>query len=217
MVSKERVQEILDGLSRAVVDMDDEGVVKLAQQGLDEGVDPGTMMLEGLSAGMTKVGKLYEDKEYFVPEVLLCSDTLNLGMNLLRPRLAHSQEKLGKVLLGTVEGDVHDIGKNLVKLMLEVRGFEVIDLGSDVKITRFADEESRTGAEIVGLSALMTTSMLAMPVIIETLKSQGSKAKIMVGGAPLTHETARHYGADGYADNAVGAVREAMRLLEELH
>jgi corrinoid protein of di/trimethylamine methyltransferase len=217
MATDARIQEILSLLRQAVVDMDEETTVSLVRAGLEEGLDAEAMMIEGLAAGMVTVGHLYEQQQYFVPEVLLCSDALYAGMELLRPRIQHSQHGKGKIIIGTVEGDIHDIGKNLVKLMLEAEGFEVIDLGADVKLDRFVEEQLRTGAEIVALSALMTTSMLAMPVVIDKLKARGSTAKIMVGGAPLTPETARRYGADGYADNAASAVREASRLMEEAH
>ncbi|MFH1639004.1 MAG: cobalamin-dependent protein, partial [Chloroflexota bacterium] len=157
------------------------------------------------------------NKEYFVPELLLCSDALYAGLKILQPHIQISDSEVKRqIVIGTVEGDIHDIGKNLVKIMFEAAGWIVHDLGKDVKLNRFAEEQKRTNADIVGLSALMTTSMLAMPRIIEMIKSENPDVSIMLGGAPLTREIAERYGADGYADNAGEAVQEAVNMLHRL-
>jgi methylmalonyl-CoA mutase cobalamin-binding domain/chain len=174
-------------------------------------------IMDGLAAGMETVGKLYDCQEYFVPEVWMCSDALYKGLDILRPHMKGSGSKVqGEVVIGTVEGDAHDIGKNLVKMMLEVAGFVVHDLGIDVKLEKFAEEQLRTNSEIVGLSALMTTSMSAMPRVIKMIKDRNPRVKVMVGGAPLSSDVAKRYGADGYADNAANAVQEAIRMISRL-
>lgn len=214
MVTDERTQELIKGLFNAVVNMDEDTAREFSQAVLDEGIDPYRALTEGLAAAMEKVGKLYTEKEYFVPELLLCSDALYAGMDVLKPHIkAENIAEQRKILLGTVEGDIHDIGKNLVKIMFEAAGWEVHDLGADVKLDRFAEEQRRVKADVVGLSALMTTSMLAMPKVIELLRSDDAGVTILVGGAPLTREIATSYGANGYADNAGEAVGEAVKIL----
>jgi len=166
---------------------------------------------------MDKVGELYSNKEYFVPELLLCSDALYAGLEILQPHIKSGEAGIKKqMVLGTVEGDIHDIGKNLVKIMFEAAGWVVHDLGKDVKLQRFAEEQEKINADVVALSALMTTSMLAMPRAIEMIRATSPHVAIMVGGAPLTREIAMRYGADGYADNAGEAVKEALKMLEQL-
>jgi methanogenic corrinoid protein MtbC1 len=183
---------------------------------LEEGVDPSDGMLNGLAAGMEKVGELYGVHEYFVPELLLCSDALYAGLNILRPHIKAKEKGVTtkrQIVIGVVEGDIHDIGKNLVKIMLEAAGWTVHDLGKDVKIERFAQEQLKTSSEIVAILALMTTSMLAMPKIIQMVKGQSPNVGVMVGGAPLTREIAHAYGADGYAEHAGNVAQEALRIL----
>ncbi len=219
MASEERTKEILKGLHESVVKFDEEGAVEWAEAALAEGVDPFVAMMDGLANGMTEVGELFNKKEYFVPELLMCSDALYAGLDILRPAVEASgrQAKVrGSIVLGVVEGDVHDIGKNLVKTMFEVAGWTVYDLGRDVPIDKFVEEQVRTGSEVVGLSALMTTSMIAMPEIIEKLRQKNPNIRIMVGGAPINPELAERYGADGYAEGAGTAVDEAIRLIEML-
>jgi methanogenic corrinoid protein MtbC1 len=172
MVTEERKREILKGLHDGVVEYEEDKVVELSQAALDEGMDAYEAIMDGLAAGMETVGKLYDSQEYFVPEVLMCSDALYKGLDILKPHMKDAGEKVkGQVVIGTVEGDVHDIGKNLVKMMFEVAGFTVHDLGRDVKLERFVEEQLKTDSEIVALSALMTTSMLAMPKVIEMIRS----------------------------------------------
>lgn len=217
MATEERKEEILKGLHDAVVEYDEERAAELSQAALDEGIDAYEAIMDGLAAGMETVGKLYDSQEYFVPEVLMCSDALYRGLDILKPHVKETEAKVkGQVVIGTVEGDVHDIGKNLVKMMFEVAGFTVHDLGRDVKLERFVEEQLKTDSEIVALSALMTTSMLAMPKVIEMIRQRNPKVKIMIGGAPVSSEVAEKYGADGYADNAANAVQEAIQMISSL-
>jgi dimethylamine corrinoid protein len=219
MASEERTQEILKGLRKALVEFDEDKVKELAQTSLDEGVDPFVATMEGLAEGMIEVGDLYNRKEYFVPELLLCADALYAGLDILRPAIKASgreSEAKGSIILGVVEGDVHDIGKNLIKMMFDVAGWTVYDLGKDVPLERFVEEQLRTDSDIVGLSALMTTSMVSMPEIVKKLKEKNPKVRIMLGGAPITPEIVEKYGADGYAESAGTAVDEAMKLIKML-
>ena len=219
MASEERTQEILKGLREALISYDEDKVAEWAKTVLDEGVDPFVATMEGLAEGMIEVGELYNKKEYFVPELLLCSDALYAGLDILRPAIKASgreSEAKGSIVLGVVEGDVHDIGKNLIKMMFDVAGWTVYDLGKDVPLEKFVEEQIRTDSDIVGLSALMTTSMVAMPEIVKKLKEKNPNVRIMLGGAPITPEIVEKYGADGYAASAGTAVDEAMNLIKML-
>jgi methanogenic corrinoid protein MtbC1 len=217
MASEERTEELIKGLYNSIIDMDEDTTRKLSQAVLEEGIDAYYAVTNGLAAGMDKVGELYANQEYFVPELLLCSDALYAGLEILRPHIKVSgTETKRQIIIGTVEGDIHDIGKNLVKIMFEAAGWTVHDLGRDVKLSRFVEEQSTKQADVVALSALMTTSMLAMPRVIEMLRAKDSKVAIMLGGAPLTRDIAKSYGADGYADNAGEAVKEANKMLKSL-
>ncbi|HUU81550.1 MAG TPA: corrinoid protein [Acidobacteriota bacterium] len=219
MASDERTQEILKELREALVNFDEDKVVELSKVALEEGVDPFVVTMDGLAEGMIQVGDLYNKKEYFVPELLMCADALYAGLDLLKPAILASGRKpeaKGSIVLGVVEGDVHDIGKNLIKMMFDVAGWTVYDLGKDVPLEKFVDELARTGSEIVGLSALMTTSMVAMPDIVKKLKEQNPNVRIMLGGAPITPEIVEKYGADGYAESAGTAVDEAIKLIKML-
>jgi len=219
MASEERTQEILKGLREALINYDEDKVAEWAKTVLDEGVDPFVATMEGLAEGMIEVGELYNKKEYFVPELLLCSDALYAGLDILRPAIKASgreSEAKGSIVLGVVEGDVHDIGKNLIKMMFDVAGWTVYDLGKDVPLEKFVEEQIRTDSDIVGLSALMTTSMVAMPEIVKKLKEKNPNVRIMLGGAPITPEIVEKYGADGYAASAGTAVDEAMNLIKML-
>jgi corrinoid protein of di/trimethylamine methyltransferase len=216
MASPERTEQLLSQIHDAVVAFDEEASARLCQTLLDEGIQPYYGVAKGLAPGMDTVGKLYEKREYFIPQLLLCTDAFNAGMEILKPHIKLDLEggTTGKIILGVVEGDIHEIGKNLVKTMFEVAGWETHDLGKDVKLDRFPEEQKKVRADIVAVSALMTTSMLAIPKVIEMLRTQGGGVRIMVGGAPLSAEIARQYGADGYAPDAVSAVKEAARLLQ---
>lgn len=214
MVSEERTKTLIKTLYDAVVNMDEETAIETSHTILNEGIDAYHAVTNGLTSAMGKVGELYSNQEYFVPELLLCSDALYSALDILKPHIDVKETSVkGKIIIGVVEGDIHDIGKNLVKIMFDAAGWTVYDLGKDVAIEKFVEEQERIKSEIVALSALMTTSMLAMPVIIEKIKAKNPNTAILVGGAPLTREIAVSYGADGYAANAGKAVQEAERLL----
>jgi corrinoid protein of di/trimethylamine methyltransferase len=219
MATEERTKEILGELRKAVYEFEEDDAVKWAKIALDEGVDPFVATMDGLAAGMIDAGEAYNNKEYFVPELLMCADALYAGLDILKPAIEASGREAavkGSIVLGVVEGDVHDIGKNLVKMMFEVANWTVYDLGRDVPLDKFVEEQIKTGAEVVGLSALMTTSMLAMPEAIKRIRAKNPKVRIMVGGAPINPEVAEKYGADGYAKTASTAVDEAINLLKML-
>lgn len=219
MVTEERKKEILKGLSDAVINYDEEAAKKWANIAVDEGMDAYEAIMDGLAAGMEIVGDLYEKQEYFVPEILMCADALYAGLDILKPHL--KKEKVdagvkGQVVIGTVQGDVHDIGKNLVKMMFEVAGFTVHDLGRDVPLEKFVEEQLRTDADIVALSAMMTTTMMGMKKVVQKIKEKNPNVAIMLGGAPVTKEVAKLFGADGYAENAGNAVQEAIKMIGQL-
>jgi methanogenic corrinoid protein MtbC1 len=217
MASKERTEELIKKLREAVIEMDEEAAVEHSKAVLDEGVDAYYAVMNGLAKGMDKVGQLYESQEYFVPELLLCSDALYAGLEILKPHIKSEDEQTkGRLVIGVVEGDIHDIGKNLVKIMFEAAGWTVYDLGRDVQLGRFAEEQRRTNSDIVAISALMTTSMLALPEAVKLIKASNPNVAVMVGGAPVTRDIAKSYGADGYADNAGQVIKEATRVLSEV-
>jgi len=219
MASEDRTKEILRELHQAVVQFDEDKAKEWAKTALDEGIDPFIAIMDGLADGMIEVGELYNKKEYFVPELLMCADALYAGLDILRPVVETSGREAktrGSIVLGVVEGDVHDIGKNLVKLMFDVAGWNVYDLGKDVPLDKFIEEQIRTDSDVVGISAMMTTSMLAMPVVIQKLREKNPNVRILLGGAPINPDIADKYGADGYAKTASTAVDEAIKLIDML-
>jgi len=180
-------EELLKELADGVVEYEEDQVKEAAQKVLDEGYDPMDAIMDGLAAGMEEVGRLYDTNEYFVPEVLMCADALYGGLDILRPHLPKDgSTSKGQVVIGTVQGDVHDIGKNLVKMMFDVGGFTVYDLGRDVPLESFVEEQLRTDSEIVAMSAMMTTTMLGMKKVIQMIKDKNPDVAIMLGGAPVT-------------------------------
>ena len=202
-------------LREAVLKGDAPGAAAAARRLLDEGADPVAVISQGISPAMAEVGRLFEEGEYFVPELLISARATKGVFEILRPILARTgAQPAGRVVLGTVHGDLHDIGKNLVGAMLEGGGFEVTDLGVNVPPDRFVAAAREKGAQIVGLSALLTTTLPAMKTAIETFKTAGirDKVKVMIGGAPVTQGYADSIGADGYADNAAASVDLARRL-----
>ena len=209
-------EEILKELAEGVVEYDEEKVKQAAHKVLEEGIDPLEAIMDGLAAGMEEVGRLYDSNEYFVPEVLMCADALYAGLDILRPHVPKTTEKKGAVVIGTVQGDVHDIGKNLVKMMFDVGGFDVYDLGRDVPLEKFVEEQLRTDSEIVAMSAMMTTTMLGMKKVIQMIKEKNPNVAIMLGGAPVTKDVAKLFGADGYAESAGNAVSEAIKMIGRL-
>ena len=191
-------------------------VKELTQKALDEGVGVEKILNEGLVAGMNVVGAKFKANEFYVPEVLIAARAMKAGMEILRPILAEKDIKSrGTIVLGTAKGDLHDIGKNLVGMMLEGAGFEVIDLGIDVAPEKFVQTAKEKKAHLIGVSALLTTTMVGMKDVIKALKeaSLDSKVKVMIGGAPLTQSYADEIGADGYAPDAASAVDKAKKLL----
>jgi len=192
-----------------------EAVAELVQNALDKGMTPPAILSGGLIAGMDEVGKDFKAGELFVPEVLIAARAMHAGMDILRPLLAESDApSAGKFVVGTVEGDLHDIGKNLVRMMVEGAGFETIDLGTDVKPAVFVDAVREHQPQIVGMSALLTTTMVNMKATIEALEEAGlrDQVKVMVGGAPVTAAFAEEVGADAYAPDAASAVDIARDL-----
>ena len=192
------------------------GVKELVQAAVDEGVDVGQILNEGLIAGMAVVGEKFKKNEFYVPEVLIAARTMHAGMEILQPLLAGTGVKpIGKIAIGTVKGDLHDIGKNLVSMMLKGAGFQVNDLGIDIPPERFVKAAEEEGAQVLAMSALLTTTMPSMKTVIEALEKAGLKNKIktMIGGAPVTQSYADEIGADGYAPDASTAVDKARELL----
>jgi methylmalonyl-CoA mutase cobalamin-binding domain/chain len=195
--------------------MDSDAVIMLSKKSLEAGIPPETAIETGLSRGMERVGELFASGEYFVPEVVVCADALYAGLNILRPAtLKHIRPK-GRIIIGVVEGDTHDIGKNIVAMMLEAAGFEVIDLGRNVSLPLFSQRATETDADIVALSSLMTTTMEGMKTVIDDLRSLSDDRYryVMVGGAPVSKAFAARIGADGYANDAAGAVGIARALM----
>jgi corrinoid protein of di/trimethylamine methyltransferase len=212
-----RKKEILDKLAEAVVEFEEDQAREWAQIALDEGMDAFEAIMQGLAAGMETVGDLYDQQEYFVPELLMSADALYAGLDILKPHIkADEMKEMGQVVIGTVQGDVHDIGKNIIKLMFEVGGFEVHDLGRDVPLESFVEEQLKTDAEIVAMSAMMTTTMTGMKKVIEMIKEKNPDVAIMLGGAPVTKDVADLFGADGYAESAGNAVQEAIKMISSL-
>ncbi|MDY6972840.1 MAG: corrinoid protein [Thermodesulfobacteriota bacterium] len=208
--------EILSDLAKAVVEMDDVKTVELSTEALDSGVDAYEAIGNGLSKGMELVSEKYENGKYYVTETLLCSDAMYAGIEVLKPHIKVESVKLqGKIVIGVVEGDNHDLGKNLVKIMFEAARFEVHDLGRDVTLKLFVDKAQEVQADIIAMSNLMTTTMDGMEDVIAMLNNEGlrDRFKVMVGGCPISQVFADQIGADGYAPNASSAVRKAEELL----
>ncbi|MGB9438575.1 MAG: corrinoid protein [Desulfobacterales bacterium] len=210
-------EEVLEKLKTGVVEYLEEEVKEAAQQGLDEGYAALELIMDGLAAGMEIVGDLYDRHEYFVPEVLMCADALYGGLDILRPHVPEKQDGINaQVVIGSIQGDVHDIGKNLVKMMFDVAGWEVHDLGRDVPLENFVEEQLKTDSEVVAMSAMMTTTMLGMKKVIKMIKDKNPDVAIMLGGAPVTQDVANLFGADGYAESAGNAVSEGIKMIGRL-
>ena len=209
--------DFLNSISQAVQDGDDKQVVELVGKPLESGISALDILEKGLIPGIQALGKLFKEGKAYLPEILMSCRAMNRGVDVLKPRLGSVDiPNKGTVVIGTVEGDMHDIGKNLVKLMLESNGFRVDDLGADVIPDLFVSAVRGKSADIVAMSALLTMTMVAMPAVIEALKKVGlrDKVKIMIGGAPISREFADQIGAEGFAEDCVSAVDEAMRLMK---
>ncbi len=200
----------------AVLDGDDEAAEKLARDALAQGLAPLTAVDEGFVPGIREAGRLFGEGEYFLPELVTAAQAMKAAMAVLQPELAHVAQRLsrGRVVIGTAPGDIHDIGKTLVATMLSVNGFEVTDLGVDVDVERFVEEARRVEADFVCVSALLTTTMAAQRGLVTAVRDAGLSARVLVGGAPANREWAAEIGADGYAENAAGAVELALELAE---
>ncbi len=201
--------EIFEKLAKCVVDGDEDGAKQWAEEVIKNNFDAYEAIMQGLAVGMNTVSGLYEKGEYYVPEVLLSASAMNIAVDILKPHIKIDKSaKPISVVLGVVEGDIHDIGKNLVKIMLDAAGFKIIDLGKDVPVAEFVKAAKENGAEVIGMSALMTTTMPSMKKVVDQLVAANyrSKVKIMIGGAPTTMEYAESIGADTWGKDASSAV-----------
>lgn len=208
--------EVLKEISRQLQLGDDEQVGALTRQAIDQGIDPGTILNDGLVGGMNVVGEAFRTHEIFLPDVLMAAKAMYAGMDLLKPLFVKGGiPTRGTVVIGTVKGDLHDLGKNLVGIMLKGVGYEVIDLGKDVPAEAFIDAAVQENASVIGMSALLTTTMPAMKMVIDMLRERGLQGKIrtIVGGAPITKAFAEQIGADAYAFDAAKSVERVNALL----
>jgi corrinoid protein of di/trimethylamine methyltransferase len=209
-------EELYGQLADAVVNMDEDRAVELANRAVEEKVDAYEAIDKGLARGMERAGILFEEEEYFVPELIICSDAMNAGIDVLKPHLKQGEAAAKhRCVIGVIEGDTHDIGKNLVKIMLEASGFDLVDLGRDVPPQTFVDKAVETNAELILLSSLMTTTMESMADVVKLLTEQGvrDRFKVAVGGGPISKAFSDKIGADGYGKNAAEAVRLCRSLV----
>ena len=208
--------EILEAAQKAIVESNASLVEETARRGLDEGIDPMELMNEGFIPGINKVGDLFGVGKLFLPELIQSAEVMQKATDIINAALPEDQEKgMGKVVLGTVEGDIHDIGKTIVVSLFKANGFEVVDLGRDVPIDQFIEEAEKAGANIIGSSALLTTTMQGQKKIEQELKKANLKGKYktIVGGAPVTQRWADRIGADAFAEDAADGIRKAKELL----
>lgn len=217
MATEEKRKEILEKLRNAVIHYDEDTAKEASNEALNVGLESSDAIFNGLVSGMEEVGRLFEAQEYFVPEMLMCADALYAGLDILKPHVKKMDLGVkGSVVIGTVEGDVHDIGKNIVKMMFDVAGFTIYDLGRDVPLDKFVEEQMKTDSDLVCLSAMMTTTMGGMKKVIDNLKAKNPNIKIMIGGAPVSQDIAEKWGADGYAKDASNALKDAINLVSSL-
>ena len=207
---------MFDELKDSIINGNEEKAKELTKKLLGEGRAPGDILNKSLVAGMDVVGQRFKVYEMYLPEVIMSATAMQSAMEVLRPHLAKSESiSQGKVIMATIEGDVHDIGKNLVSMMLGGSGFEVVDLGVDVPIAKIIEVAEAKGADLIGISALLTTTMQAMGPTIEMIRKKNKKVKIMVGGSPITQEYADKIGADGFAPDALRAISLAKGLIKK--
>jgi dimethylamine corrinoid protein len=209
-------ESLFKEISNAVVEMEEQKVVELCKESLEQNIDAYETITDALVPGMDRVSSLYEEEEYFLPEVLICSDVFNSGMEVVKPYIDKSSiTKLIKVVIGVVQGDTHDIGKNLVRILMSASGIEVHDLGRDVKLDSFIEKAEEINADIICMSTLMTTTMDGMKTVIDKLKEKNirNKYKVMIGGGPISQHFADIIGADLYTKDASEAVRKAKELV----
>ncbi len=204
----------LQALSEAVFKGDQQSCIELTKAAVEEGVAADKILNEGLISAMDRIGEGFSKNEIYIPEMLIAARAMKSAMEILEPELVKAGvEPVGKLIIGTAAGDLHDIGKNLVAMMLKGAGFDVIDLGVDVSVEKFIEQAKTTGAQLIGMSTLLTTTMPSMEVTIKALKQAGISAKVIIGGAPVTQEYADKIGADGYAADAAEAVTVAKGLV----
>lgn len=212
-------EELLTRMEKAIIEGNKDEAHALAKEAVEKKMDLNEVIEGGYVPGIQKVGDLWEMGEYFLPELITSAECMKEAMKVLQPELEKTQIKiqsLGKVVIGTIEGDIHDIGKNLVSSMLSANGFEVIDLGADVKLEKFVEKAEEENADFICLSALLTTTMLGQKKVIEIIKDKNltGRFKVLVGGAPVNQKWADDIRADGYAENAMAAVKVAKKLIE---
>ncbi|APQ77221.1 cobalamin-binding protein [Clostridium botulinum] len=211
-------EELIKKLSESVVEMEEEETVELAKECIENNISAYEAIDKGLAHGMNRAGELYEEGEYYIPELLMCSDAMYSGLEVLKPHLKKNDlGKKHKIVIGVIQGDTHDIGKNLVKIMMETEGFEVIDLGRDVPPRDFVDKAKEIEADIICMSTLMTTTMDGMEEVIKLLKEEGirDKVTVMIGGGPISQNFADKIGADVYTTDASKAAKRAKKIVEE--
>lgn len=211
-------EELIQQLSDCVFEMEDDDVADVAKEYIEEGYEALDGVLRGLVDGMNRAGQMYEEEEYFVTDLLVCSDAMYNGLEVLKPHLPLEKDTGAvnyKCVIGVVEGDTHDIGKNLVRIMLETAGFEMYDLGRDVPLTSFVEKAKDVEAQLICLSTLMTTTMPGMKEVVDMLEKEGlkDKVKVMIGGGPISQAYCDQIKADGYAVNAISAVSLAKKLV----
>jgi trimethylamine corrinoid protein len=213
-------EEFLNMVKKAILEGNKDEAVQLAQRAITEKMDLNAIIENGYIPGIQKVGQLWEEGEYFLPELIMSAECMKAAMKIMQPELEKAQidvQSAGTVVIGTVEGDIHDIGKNLVASILSANGFDVVDLGGDVKLETFIEKAEEVSANLICLSALLTTTMTGQKKLIEILKEKGlyGRFKVMVGGAPVNQKWADDIGADGYSENALTAVSVAKKLVEK--
>jgi corrinoid protein of di/trimethylamine methyltransferase len=208
--------EIFDRMATAVEEGNEEESAKLAKEGLEQNIDPFEAIQNGFARGMHIIGDKFARLDCFLPEVMMAAEAMNAAIEILRPRLLEDKNRqvAGTVVLGTIQGDLHDLGKNIVKIMLQAAGFTVYDLGADVPVRAFIDKAEEVDADIIAASAILTTTMSYMPDLVSMLDELNirDRYRVMVGGAPVIPEWAEQIGADGYGEDAAAAVQEARRL-----
>jgi vitamin B12-dependent methionine synthase family protein len=210
-------EEYFEKMANMVIEEEDEEIADLCRDYLAEGYDPQEAIFNGLIKGMNEVGRLFEEEEYYISDLLICSDAMYNGIDVLKENIeTHEEKNVATAVIGVIEGDTHDIGKNLVKLMFEIAGYKMIDLGKDVPVEKFVDEAVANDADFIMMSTLMTTTMDNMKKVIDILNERGIRDQfiVMIGGGPVSESYANDIGADAYSENANEAVKVAQHLLE---